>query len=283
MNLEEKILQSMDQLPPFPMVIQRAITLIDDPKTSALELVDVIQYDQSLTLDVLKLCNSAYFGLRREVKSLREALVMIGFNQLLEIILSRQSAKFFRDPCKGYDLQQGGLWRHSVACALLTRIISKRLNRESTPTHFTAALLHDIGKMVLSKFVKDYSDEIKNVVKNQNLSFIEAEKQILGIDHAELGGKVANKWNFPNMIVSAIRYHHTPFLVPEYYEVVQLIYLCDFVALMNGIGGGTDGLIYRAYGMDMMKQYDLKEKDIELFMIQLDDRFELVDDVLKGN
>jgi putative nucleotidyltransferase with HDIG domain len=282
MSLEEKILQSVEQLPPFPMVIQRAIQMIDDPKASAQELVDVIQYDQSLTLDVLKLCNSAYFGLRREVKSLREALVMIGFNQLLEIILSRQSSKFFQEPCKGYDLQQGGLWRHSVACALLTKIISKRLNFEATPTHFTAGLLHDIGKVVLSNFVKDYSEEIKKLVKNQNLSFIEAEKQILGIDHSELGGKVADKWNFPNMIVSAIRYHHTPSLAPEYYEVGQLIYLCDLVALMRGIGGGTDGLTSRVYG-EVMKQYDLKEKDIERFMIQLDDRFHLVEDVLKVN
>jgi putative nucleotidyltransferase with HDIG domain len=279
MNLIEEILQSVSELPPFPIVIQKALQLIDDPQSSAQDVVDVIQYDQSITLDVLKVCNSAFFGLRRTIPSLREALVMIGFNQLLEIILSRESIRLFGKPCKGYDLEQGELWRHSVACALLSRIIAKRLNQEAPPAHFTAGLLHDIGKMVISNFVKDYLEEIKHLTQKKQLSFVEAEREVLGIDHAELGGKITEQWEFPKAIVSAIRYHHTPFLTSEDHEIVQLIYLCDTVALMTGIGGGADGLSYHAYG-EVMKQYHLKEKDIERFMIQLEDRFHLVDEIL---
>src|SRR4030042_295484 len=115
MNLVDEILQSATELPPFPAVIQRALQLIEDPRSSARDVVDVIQYDQSITAEVLKLCNSAYFGLSRTVHSLREALVMIGFNQLLEIVLSRESAPLLYEPCKGYDLEQGELWRHSGA------------------------------------------------------------------------------------------------------------------------------------------------------------------------
>lgn len=279
MNIVEKILQSVSELPPFPVVIQRALQLIDDPRSSAQNVVDVIQYDPSITVDVLRLCNSAYFGLRRTIHSLREALVMIGFNQLLEIILSRETIQLYSKPCMGYDLDHGALWRHSVACALLSGIIAKRLNRAVSPTHFTAALLHDIGKMILSKFVKDYLEEIKNLTQKRRLSFVEAERETLGIDHAELGGRITEQWEFPKAIVSAVRYHHTPFLTPENHEVVQLIYMCDMVALMTGIGGGADGLSYHAYG-EVMKQYNLKEKDIERFMIQLDDRFHLVEEVL---
>jgi putative nucleotidyltransferase with HDIG domain len=279
MSLVENILQSVSELPPFPVVIQRALQLIDDPRSSAQDVVDVIQYDQSITVDVLRLCNSAYFGLGRTVDSLKEALVMIGFNRLLEIILSRESVKLYGKGCKGYDLDQGDLWRHSVACALLSRIIAERLNWEALPAHFTAGLVHDIGKMVLSKFVKDYFEEIRSLTQKRKLSFVEAEREVLGIDHAELGGRITEEWKFPSSIVSPVRYHHTPLLTPENHEVVQLIYLCDTVALMTGIGGGADGLSYHAYG-EVMKRYNLKEKDIERFIILLEDRFHLVNEIL---
>ena len=113
MSLAETILESVTQLPPFPAVVQRALQLVDDPKASAQDVVDIIQYDQSITANVLKLCNSASMGLRRKVDSLREALVLIGFNRLLEIILSRESVKLYGKGCKGYDLGQGDLWRRT--------------------------------------------------------------------------------------------------------------------------------------------------------------------------
>ena len=282
MKLVSTILQAATKLPPFPLVVQRALQLIHDPNSSAQDIVDVIQYDQSITVSILKLCNSAYFGLPRAVHSLREALVLIGLNQLLEIILGQQSANLLNKSCQGYDLNQGELWRHSVACALMPQIISKHLNRQSNSSHFTAALLHDIGKMVLGRFVKDYFEEIKKLVSSKNLTFAEAEKEVLGIDHAELGGRILEQWGFPRTIVSAVRYHHTPFVTIEDQEMVQLICLCDLIAMMTGLGGGADGLSYHAFD-GLVKQFRLKEEDIERFMIQLNDRFKLMTNALKVN
>jgi putative nucleotidyltransferase with HDIG domain len=182
-------------------------------------------------------------------------------------------------PARRHDLDQGDLWRDSVVCALLSRIIAKRLNREASLAHFTAGLVHDIGKMVLSKFVKDYFEEIKSLTQKRELSFVEAEREVLGIDHAELGGRITEQWKFPCSIVSAVRYHHTPLLTSESDEVVQLVYLCDTVALMTGIGGGADALSYHAYE-EVMKQCNLKEKDIERFIVLLEDRFHLVHEIL---
>ncbi len=282
MNLDETILKSIAKLPPFPVVIQRAIQLINDPNSSAQQVVDVIQFDQSITANVLKICNSAFFGLRRDISSLREALVMIGFNQLSEIILSQGSARLFSTPCEGYDLNHGDLWHHSVACALLSKIISKRLHRQVSPTHFTAALMHDIGKVVLSKFVKDYFGEIKKYVLEEDLSFLEAERKVLGIDHAELGGRIMNQWHFPKSIELAVRYHHTPSFSPEDHEMVQLTYLCDLVAVITGIGGGADGLSYRGY-QEVIKEYGLEEEDLDRFIVQLDDQLQLMKEMLNLN
>ncbi|RPJ05192.1 MAG: HDOD domain-containing protein [Deltaproteobacteria bacterium] len=279
MNLVEEALHSVTRLPPFPLVVQQALRLIDDPRASAQEVVDVIQYDQAITANVLKLCNSAYFGLRRTVHSLREALVMIGFSQLLEVILGQESGRFFKGACRGYDLEEGELWRHSVACALLSRIIPKRLNRPATPAGFTAALLHDIGKVILSQYVKDYFGEIRQLMEGRSCSFVEAEKEVLGIDHAELGGKIAEQWQFPDSIVLAIRRHHAPLSAGDSDEIVHLVFLCDLVSLITGIGGGADGLSYHAHG-EVVRRYGLEEKDIERFIVELNDQFQEVEDLL---
>lgn len=280
MTLTETILKKVSQLPPFPVVVQRALQLLADPHSSTQDVVDVIQFDQSITADLLRLCNSAYFGLQRKVHSLREAVVLIGFNQLFEIVLSRQCSKLYADPCTGYDLQRGELWRHSVAAALLSGIIARRLKRQTSPVLFTAALLHDIGKMLLSEFVKDYFQDITRLIGEKPISFSEAEKEILGIDHAELGGKISAAWKFPPIIVQAVRYHHTPSAAPERNDdIVQLTHLCDVIAMLTGIGGGSDGLYYHA-DADVMSRYHIKEDDVVQLMLQLDDAFGQVKELL---
>jgi len=310
MNLLEAVLQSVTALPPFPAVIQRVLQLVEDPQTSARDVVEVIQYDQSITANVLMVCNSAYFSLHRPVHSLAEALVRIGFNNLVEIILTRETSFLFFQTCQGYQLQSGELWRHSVACALLSQILADRLNQKKTPIQFTAALLHDVGKVVLAGFVRDHLEEIRRRVQEENLSFLEAEKATLGIDHAELGGRIAESWNFPPDIVAGIekatlgidhaelggriaeswnfppdiaagiRYHHTPFLAPEFQDLVSLTYLCDVVALMTGIGGGADGLSYHGY-KEVMEQYGLAAQDLEEVIVELEGRMNKVEGFLK--
>jgi putative nucleotidyltransferase with HDIG domain len=280
MNLLGAVLQSMTQLPPFPAVIQRVLQLVEDPKTSARDVVEVIQYDQSITANVLMVCNSAYFSLRRPVHSLGEALVRIGFNNLVEIILTRGTSFLFFQACQGYQLQSGELWRHSVACALLSQILADRLNQKKNPIQFTAALLHDAGKIVLAGFVRDHLEEIRRLVQEENLSFLEAEKAILGIDHAELGGRIAESWNFPPDIVAGIRYHHTPFLTPEFHDLVSLTYLSDVVAQMTGIGGGADGLSTHV-SKEVMEQYALTAQDLEEVIADLEGRMNKVEGFLK--
>jgi putative nucleotidyltransferase with HDIG domain len=280
MNLVEAILQSVTQLPPFPAVIQRVLQLVEDPKTSACDVVEVIQYDQSVTANVLMVCNSAYFSLRRPVHSLEEALVRIGFNNLVEIILTRGTSFLFIQACQGYPLQNGELWRHSVACALLSQILADRLNQKKSPIQFTVALLHDVGKVVLAGFVKDHLEEIRRRVQEGKLSFLEAEKATLGIDHAELGGRIAENWKFPADIVAGIGYHHTPSLAPEFHDLASLAYLCDVVARKTGIGGGTEGLTNLGY-REIIEQYALKEQDLEEVTSDLETRMKMVEGFLK--
>jgi putative nucleotidyltransferase with HDIG domain len=279
MKLDENILESMGKLPPFPVVVQRAIQLLSDPNASTQDIVEAIQFDPSITANVLKVCNSAYFGIRRTIHSLKESLVMIGFNQLLEIILSQESTNLFSSGGKGSDAHFGELWSHSVTTALLSRIVALRLHHEVNPTYFTAALLHDIGKVALHRFVKNYLGEVKKCAQADQISFEEAEQKIFGFDHAEIGGRITEQWNFPYEICACVRYHHTPYLAREDSGMVHVIYLCDRLAVVTGATGGAEKLSDEAC-KEIMKQYNLKEEDLEQFMVQLKERFQLVKEAL---
>ncbi|MEW6184197.1 MAG: HDOD domain-containing protein [Thermodesulfobacteriota bacterium] len=276
MNSIEAIINSCDQLPPFPAVINRALDLMNNPRSSVQDIVEAIQYDQAITANVLKVCNSAYYGLRQPVGSLKEAVMFLGFSQLLEILLSGVSGSLMTKAISGYDLEEGELWKHSVSSALLSQIITRRMNREPSPLLFTAALIHDIGKVILNSYVGEQSQIIKELVQNQGITFLEAEKEVLGIDHAELSALITEKWNFPQEIVQAIRYHHTPLEATTEVEAVYLIYLSDLIAIMTGIGGGVDGLSYAGF-KQIMVYFHLDEKDVERFMAQLGDEIKRVE------
>jgi putative nucleotidyltransferase with HDIG domain len=282
MNSLETIIESCGQLPPFPTVLNRALNLMNNPNVSLQEIVETIQYDQSITTNVLKICNSAYFGLRKPVGSLQEAVMLLGFTQLLEILLSGVAGSMMGKAVSGYNLEAGELWKHSVSSALLSQIIAKRINREPSPLLFTAALIHDIGKVMLNSFVAEQSDLIKQLVQTKGISFLEAEKEVLGIDHAELSALIIENWNFPREIFQAIRFHHTPLLATSDQEYVYQIYLCDLVAILTGIGGGVDGLSYSGF-KEIMVHYHLNEKDIERFMAQLGDQINKVEVMIQVN
>jgi HD-like signal output (HDOD) protein len=172
MHLAQDILLSMASLPPFPIVLQRAIDLLNNPDSSIQDVVDSIQFDQSITANVLKICNSAYFGFKRRVYSLKEALVLMGFRQLIEIILSQEALNLFSNSNSQYK----ELWLHSVGCAFLSGLTARRLRERTTPIFFTVALLHDIGKLALAKFVKNYLWDTNKCIQEEEISFTEAEK-----------------------------------------------------------------------------------------------------------
>jgi putative nucleotidyltransferase with HDIG domain len=280
MSSVEAIIRSSRQLPPFPGVVTKALDLINNPKTSVREIVEVIQYDQAITSNALRICNSAQFGLRTPVSSLNDALLFLGFNQLFEIIMSWSTGSTLGRAIPGYDLEAGELWKHSVSTALLSQILSKHLRQDPSPLLFTAALIHDIGKVMLHSYVKDEFETINNMVQSRRISFSEAEKEVLGIDHAELSAKITENWNFPREITQVIRYHHSPLLADFEQELVFQVYLCDVIALMAGLGGGVDGLSYPGVGQ-VMTYFGLNEKDIERIMAQLGDQIQKVEAMIQ--
>lgn len=243
---ESDILAIIPNLEPLPDTAMRIINVINNPNGAVESVVDIIQYDQVLTGKVLRIVNSASFGLNRDITSLKDALMYLGTNRLIQIILLAVPDSPLLKAVKGYGLERGELWLHSAGAAIAAQYLGTLVKHPDPNLLFTAGLLHDIGKCLLQEYVGNEYDRLMKKVIDEGLDFAEAERDIFGIDHAEAGGYIAEEWNLPDRIKVAIQYHHKPNECPVIDQTVDLVYVGDLLSLLMGSGLGNDGLNYRA-------------------------------------
>lgn len=268
MNRVDEILALIRIVPPFPKVAERVMQLLKDPDVTAHQLAEVIQYDQAITANVLKICNAAYFGIPRKVNSLDEGLVVIGQDILKNIIIASSSARFFQGKVgAGYGLEQGDMWRHSVSAGIMAKLLVNHIKEVDQGSAFTAALLHDIGKRFLSSFVADDFEKILDKVARENCTFVEAEQEILGIDHAALGGMILEKWEFDQQLIDAVREHHNAKAL-ERAPLTALVALSNSLVISIGIGVGDDGLASELRG-DGLKRFGITMEMLQICMADL--------------
>ncbi len=279
MTLNSKIGRSLNRLPAFPATVHKVTFLINNPDSSLSELVEVIRLDQAITANILRMCNSAYFGIRHKVDNVHDAIMYLGKQNLVRAVMAAGTSRFFKDT-PGYEAEAKDLWEHAVGAALMSQILAKKILKREDPQLFTAALLHDIGKVILGEFVSEKYQEIKRRINVRACSFLEAEEDVLGLNHAQIGGTITAAWNFPQDIRQAIAYHHRPHSHPAAANPMPwIIHLADQACLMMGIGYGADGLSY--HGLDeAMSRFDLKNNDFEeamsLLLVELDGARELI-------
>ncbi|MHB8092321.1 MAG: HDOD domain-containing protein [Syntrophales bacterium] len=276
----DEIIKSVDKLPSFPLTVFKVGELLRTDDYSASDIVDLIKYDQAIAANIVKMSNSPYFGARQRIGSLRDAVVFLGRENLLRIVQTAGVSRFFKKEGRGYVEKAREIWEHSVAVALMSQILSRKIFKKEDGKLYLSALLHDVGKMVMGELVYDSFAEISKLVSGGGYSFLEAEKEIIGIDHAELGGKIAEKWNFPRDVVDAISFHHRPDLLEGAENMMAwLVYLADQVCLISGYTGGFDGLAHRGIN-EIMEKFDFHERDLELGMIQLVEELKHAEEVL---
>ncbi|HYA14969.1 MAG TPA: HDOD domain-containing protein [Syntrophales bacterium] len=258
----DEIIRSIKNIPAFPAVALKVMALIDDPDYAITDIVDVVKYDQAITANILRICNSAYFGLKYKVVTIGDAVMRLGQQNVIRAVEAAGVSKFY-EKAKGYGLEANKLWEHSVGVALMSQILSKRIFNSEDAKLYTTALLHDIGKVVMGEFVDESFMKIYDIVSHEGISFLEAEGKVIGIDHAELGGKIASQWNFPADMREAIVYHHRPDLMTDGdNNNAWLIYLADQACIMMGIGLGNDGLAYKGLS-EAIVRFKLRQKDFE--------------------
>ena len=242
-----KILSRVEKLEPIPEIISQVLALADDPDSPLKDLVEVVEKDAAITANLLKMVNSAHMGLPVKVDSLQQAVAMLGLQQVVEMVLSQNISGNLDRSQKGYGLAKGDLWRQSLATAMVARTLAEEHDLMSLPTIYTAALLKDIGKVILHEFVAEHIETIQHRIKKKGMSFVEAEMDVLGMDHTTLGGMIAKQWHFSPHMIYMIENHHLTNPAARNDPATVTLYLADMVAMMVDTGVGVDRLAYHVY------------------------------------
>jgi len=208
-NIQDKIMKEVSSFPSMPRTCFKLRVLINKVDVSITELEEILRDDPGLSANVLRVVNSAFFGLSAKVGSLRQAVMLLGIERFAQIAVSASMKKTMEKAVEGYKMSSGELWLHSIAAANIAESLGKYIKIDGIYDVFTSALLHDIGKLVLSKFLKEELQKIKKITENAVPSDV-AEHMILGTDHAEIGALILSKWSLPFDIVNAVRWHHCP-------------------------------------------------------------------------
>lgn len=266
MNRLPGILKKINRLEPIPLVIHKVLDLAEDPDASLKDLVDVVERDPAITANLLKTVNSSHMGLPVKVDSIHQAVSMLGLQQVVEMVLSQNLSANLNRPQKGYGLAAGDLWRQSLAVAMVARNIARQRDLMSLPAIYTAALLKDIGKVILHEFVADQLGAIQKRVTEKGMSFVEAENDVLGMDHTALGGIIAKQWNFSHHMIYMIENHHLTLPASRNDPATATLYLADMVAMMVDTGIGVDRLAYHVY-QDVFNDFFPDKQQVKTLMI----------------
>jgi putative nucleotidyltransferase with HDIG domain len=236
-----KIASAIKSFPGMPGTAVKLLGLIDDSAMRVSQIEEILRHDPGLTANVLRMANSAYFGIPSKVGSIRQAVILLGLKRLIQMVIAACVSAIMDKSVPGYDLPPGELWRHSIAASVAAEGLVKVLKVEAAEEIFTAALLHDVGKLVLGDFVKDEFKQIETAV-SQGISFEMAEKIVLGTNHADVGARILTKWLFPPEIINAVQFHHAPEASERISSMLDIVHVANFISMMIGIGIGSDGL-----------------------------------------
>jgi putative nucleotidyltransferase with HDIG domain len=266
MQALDEYINKVKSLPPAPRILTQLLTLLNDTEVDAGRVVELITFDPGLTAKLLQRCNSAASGLSEPVDNLHQAVYLMGFNEIYRMVAVVVGEGMLGTAQLGYGINSGELWQHSATTGLAAKVIAEKLGAE-TDLVFTAALLHDIGKLVLNGFLQGTYETTLKQAGVSGQSFAEAEKELLGVEHAEVGGRLLARWNFPKDLVQAVWHHHNPSAAQPYQQLAGYVYLADLVAHSLGKGEGFQSFAVRGRP-EVLEMLEITQKEIDGFVIQ---------------
>lgn len=268
----ETVIEAVNDIPALPQVAVRVMELTGHPDSTAQDISNELMNDQAITARVLRWANSAFYGFPRRIGTVTDAIVLLGFRTIRSIVLAAAVNDVLDREIEGYALEQGELWRHSQCSAMAARLLGRKAKYAHLDLAYTAALLHDIGKVILNRFMKEAYHDVVGLVNSENISFMDAENRVLGFNHALIGSRIAAKWNLPQELVEAIAFHHSPEAATVNPHLAALTHLADAVCVSMGIGIGVDGLLY-PMSQPAVELLGLSEMDIDNAISELVDVF----------
>ncbi|MBU4258793.1 MAG: HDOD domain-containing protein [Proteobacteria bacterium] len=258
----------IDKLKPVPDIARMIISRIKYSGTSSYDLEKYIIKDPALTANVLKLCNSLDYGFQKQIHSIRRAGELLNPETFKNIVLDASGYNLYEDTINGYSLENKEMLNHSLCCAKVARLISQEKKINNPDVIFTAGLLHDIGKVILDQYFFEKFNLIMDKIINEDMQFIDAENEILGYNHAQVGEIVAMEWNLPGILVESISLHHQPEKTKGNPEVVSIIHIADCICSMIGYGGGAN-IVANQINRSAISCINLQSDDVDKIIEKL--------------
>lgn len=259
------IINKVKRLPTLPAVANKVTRLIKDPTCTAIKVSEVIDKDQSLTTRVLRLVNSAFYSLYTEVTNVRHAVALLGFKTISQMVISISVFDVFKGG-QGKEFNREGFWKHSIGCAVVSQMIAQRAHYPKADDCFTAGLMHDIGKVVLDQYLHEEMTKVIQLIQEKEIYFADAEKEIMELNHADIGGQVMKNWNIPLPITVAVKHHHQPLNERKGSAfsqdlIVDIIRLSNVICRRERIGYSGDTIIPEM-NRELWDRLDINQKSI---------------------
>ncbi len=271
---KQEIIKQIKFLPPFSKIAQKAMVILQSDDFDMKSLAEVIRLDPALTANILKTVNSAYFAHSKEITDILTAVNFLGKDKLYNIVVISASKKYFPKLMNGYEANQSEIWEHSLSVALISERLLFLEPQVNPGEVFTAGLLHDIGKIVLSQFVNQEMHQIYKLV-DAGKNFLEAEKEVLGFTHSEIGASILAHWKFSANIVASAQYYHHPEIINN--PVVNIISLATLISMQLGKCSQNDSMAYAGL-THLLKYYNI---GIEQFQIIISEAVDATQEILE--
>ncbi|WP_022661062.1 HDOD domain-containing protein [Paucidesulfovibrio longus] len=256
---------AVKDLPTLPGVLDEVTKLVQDPDSSTEQISKAISRDQVLSAKVLKMVNSPVYGFPGRISSIQHALVLLGFNVIRGIIISTSV----------FDIMQAamkGLWQHSLGCATACGIVARRAGYEEPEEFAVAGLLHDLGKVVAAVQLPEMLERISETVRTRDISFYQAEKEIMGFGHDRINSWLGRHWRLPANLREAMAWHHKPESAQNYPEITAAVHVSDFLVRAFEFGNaGDDHISYLS--PKAVNTLGLRMADLERIMDELAESF----------
>jgi len=258
----------MGSIPPVAQIVAKAQMVVANPFAGLRDLAEVIEKDAGITTRALKIANSAYYGLSGKVTSIGHASVLLGNKILGEIITMAGVRGFLGEKLKGYGLDSGDLWRHSLAVAVSSKLLATKRSPGYAEDAFVGGLLHDAGMIMLDPYILEKKEFFEEIMGDGLHTSLDAERTVFGTDHTEVGAEILGEWGIPSALLKPVAKHHHPSASSG--PLTQIVHVGDILAKRFGLGLGQDDMLYDT-DRNAMEFLGMQEGDLELLRSEVCD------------
>lgn len=279
----KKRLSRINNLPTLSIVANNVIKLTQNPDSTSFEIAEAISKDQSLATKVLKTANSAYYGFPGKITTINYAIVLLGLNNIKNIVLSASIMDCFSKIGENLLFDRRDFWKHSLLCGIISKKIAGHLGLKNSEEMFMCGVLHDFGKMILDSFFHDEFVLALQLSKEKNITLLEAENTIFNFNHSGVGALLLNRWGLPPSLVKAVKFHHSPDESLDAFRTASIVhvadYLCHRIAQPNidqpNINqSGDNNHILPVLNKKAFKRIDLSSRQIKQLSLQITKEYE---------